>query len=305
MRCRKLALLIILIGVYLTVATNNPPEWFKALGYNQVLDIYGRVCAGSAPITWIYNPGLYPEITNKNGDIEALIPDGKHNYQERVLAVLAKSPQAIIECSAIDAWHSTTAGQKTLQHMQRRTYRVVVFDGGHHLPTLGMGPDILLVPVLGDTAVHSYMRDGMKVQVLQHLLEELGSPAVAVTIPRWSVVKSSGNLEIITRRVINGSGYKSPDKTAFHQTCAAAGMSCYNGCVMAYVDEKPLNTPHDYAARLKKISSNIDRVYLAFNYNHIDQMQAESWSKQLSAQLDIPVTVVNQPLKVTDVFLGR
>lgn len=173
------------------------------------------------------------------------------------------------------------------------------------MPTLGLEPDVLLIPVLKDTAVHSYMRDGMSVQVLQQLLEKIDSPSVAVTVSRWLVVKRPGNLETITERIIKESGYRPDIDDSGFKACASSGMSWYNGYVMAYVSVRNLENPRDYAARIKELNQDIREVFIAFNYNEIDPDEAVKWAGQIGTQLGTDVTVVNRPVKVSDLLLGR
>lgn len=303
-RFGKVALLLALIVIYACVATNNPPSWFKALGYNQVLDVYGQLTARHAPLHWITNPGLRP-LANNTGSSCALIPNEEKDHQHRIESILADNPLALIECSAVDAWHTTTKGQQALTSIREQAYRVVVFDGGHHLPTLGLEPDVLLIPALKDTAVHAYMRDGMSVQVLQQILQKINSPSVAVTVSRWTVVKRPGSLETLTDRIIAETGTRKDNCNHDFSPCASSGMSWYNGYIMAYISGIQLEKPADYAARLRALNQNINEVFLAFNYNELDQDEATNWASQLANHLGKPVTVVNRPVKVSNVLLGR
>lgn len=305
MRYRRIAILLTIIILYIMIAANNPPQWFKAFGYNQVLDAYGWVAANHAPLNWIRNPGLRPEVADQANSAYALIPHDNTNHQHRIESALKDNPSALIECSAIDSWHTTTAGQQALSKIRDHTYRVVVFDGGHHLPTLGLEPDILLIPVLKNAAVHSYMRDGMSVQVLQQLLEKTDSPSVAVTVSRWLVVKRPGNLETITERIVKESGYRSGSEDHGFRPCASSGMSWYNGYIMAYVSGSSLEDPGDYANRIRELNQDIKEVFIAFNYNEVDPNETMEWADQLGMHLGTAVTVVNRPVKVSDLLLGR
>ena len=301
----KTVILLSLIVLYIIVAVNNPPPWFKAIGYNQVLDVYGKVAAEYAPLNWLSNPGLRTQVADKAESAYALIPDNQQNHQKRIQSALETAPLALIECSAVDTWHTTEAGQLSLAEIRNQTYRVVVFDGGHHLPTLGLEPDVLLIPVFKDTAVHSYMRDGMSVQVLQQLLAKIDSPSVAVTVSRWLVVKRPVNLETIAERIIKEAGYKKALEDSSFEPCASSGMSWYNGYVMAYVSGRKLECPADYAARIRELNQSIKEVFIAFNYNEIDQDTAMKWAEQVGTRLGVTVTVVNRPVKISDLLLGR
>ncbi len=305
MRYLKIALLLVLIIIYVIVATHNPPAWFRILGYNQMLDAYGKITAQYAPLNWVFDPGLRSGWAGQTGSAYALLPTDDQDHQSRIDSAMQTDPLALIECSAVDAWHTTAAGQSYLDLIRDKTYRVVVFDGGHHLPTLGLQPDILLIPALYDTAVHSYMRDGMSVQTLQQLLEKIDSPSVAVTVPRWLVVKRPGNLETITERIIRESDYRSDGQDTAFNPRTSPGMSCYNGYILAYINRADLGNSADYAIRLRELDPEIKEVFLAFNYNDIDQDEATVWADQVGVQLGTAVTIVNRPVKVSDLLLGR
>ena len=51
---------------------------------------------------------------------------------------------------------------------------------------MGLEPDVLLIPVFKDTAVHSYMRDGFSTGFTTPT-GKIDSPSVAVTVSRWLV----------------------------------------------------------------------------------------------------------------------
>jgi hypothetical protein len=106
----KTVILLSLIVLYIIVAVNNPPPWFKAIGYNQVLDVYGKVAAEYAPLNWLSNPGLRTQVADKAESAYALIPDNQQNHQKRIQSALETAPLALIECSAVDTWHTTEAG---------------------------------------------------------------------------------------------------------------------------------------------------------------------------------------------------
>ena len=305
MRCLKIALLLVLVIVYVMVATHNPPAWFKALGYNQILDAYGKITAGYAPLNWVHDPGLRSFGTGQTSSAHALIPSEDQDHHSRIVSALQTDPLALIECSAVDAWHTTTQGRAALSLIRDKAYRVVVFDGGHHLPTLGLQPDILLIPALNDTAVHTYMRDGISLQTLQQLLEKIDSPSVAVAVPRWLVVKRPASLQTITERIIRQSDYRSDEWDTALDPCTSPGMSWYNGYILAYINRANLEDPGDYADQLRALDPEIKEVFMAFNYNDIDQDEATVWADQVGAQLGTAVTIVNRPVKVSDLLLGR
>ena len=280
---------------------NNPNEMLKAAGYNQLLDWYGSAAIQFAKPEFIHNPGLRILNTDSSTNVEAVIPDGKTDYASRLDKAMLTC-QAIVECSGMDAWHTTSAGQRYLNYMRNKIYRVVIFDGGHHLPTLGTRPDIIIVPVFKGYAVHSYMRDGMKVECLTALLKAIDSPSVVVTVPRLFLVKSPNSLTEITRRIITASFIKRQDEK--NNFCEANQHgSRYQDCLFAYISNKEANNYQEFLSGFQKLyTKDVQQIYLAFNYNEVDGLKARKFAQQLQTDLGIPVEIVNSPVKVADLI---
>lgn len=305
MSLKRIAILIIILGAYLHFAVSNPPDWFKVIGYNQILDSYGSLTARYAPVELICDPGLREINTPSTASVKAIIPGEHQEYDKIMAAELDRPPLALIECSALDSWHTTPAGQISLTNLRSTTYRVVVFDGGHHLATLGLEPDILLVPSLKGIATHGYMRDGLEVKQLQAIVEELRVPTVIAVVPRWALVKRPVCLELLTKRILAiAKKGPSPESESFTPS-AARGMSYYNGKVLAYVSRDQMADPVRYAALVKAVGPDLNKVYLAVDFNQTDPANAKKWARSLSVELGDPVTVVNLPVKTSDLMLGR
>lgn len=305
MSLKRIAILIIILGTYLHFAANNPPDWFKLIGYNQILDLYGSLTARYAPVELIYDPGLREIDALPTASVKAVIPGENQACGKIIAAELDRPPRALIECSALDSWHTTPAGQISLTQLRSTTYRVVVFDGGHHLATLGLEPDILLVPSLKGIAAHGYMRDGLEVKQLQAIVEELQIPTVIAVVPRWALVKRPVCLELLTQRILDKARKKNSFETGFFTPRAARGISYYHGTVLAYVSQKQMQDLVGYAALVKAAAPDLKEVYLAVDFNQTDPGQAQKWARSLSVELGDPVTIVNLPVKTSDLMLGR
>lgn len=305
MSLKRIAILIIILVTYLHFAASNPPDWFKLIGYNQILDLYGSLTARYAPVELIYDPGLRKIDSLPAASVKAIIPGENQAYGRIIAAELGRPPQALIECSALDSWHTTPAGQISLTNLRSTTYRVVVFDGGHHLATLGLEPDILLVPSLKGIATHGYMRDGLEVKQLRAIVEELRIPTVIAVVPRWALVKRPACLELLTQRVLTKARKETSSETGSFAPCAARGISYYNGTVLAYVNQKQMTDPVGYAALVKAAAPDLNEVYLAVDFNQTDPTNAQKWARTLSNKLGDPVTIVNLPVKTSDLILGR
>ncbi len=249
---KRISLLIIIIGVYTNVMVNHPSSGMKALGYQQVLDLYGGISAGVLEIRIVHQPGLRV-IKEAHGDkVAAVIPGRETDYPLLLDSFIKQGYRAVVECSALDAWHTTAAGQKYLEKMQKNSYRVVIFDGGHHLPTLGLAPDIIIIPLTHGYAAHSYMLDAIRAPVVAELAEEAGCMAVIATVPRWGLVKAEPSLTRITERIIADSP-PAAVRSVFKPK-AAHGVSLSNGICFAFVDREYLEDQTALTRMIDKIS---------------------------------------------------
>ena len=124
-----------------------------------------------------------PEPSSGQVKIAVIPPGTGGGYDGLAAGVLRHQARVMVQCSGMDTWHTTARGYESLIRLRERCLRVVVFDGGHHLPTLGLIPDIIIVPSTAGYAAHSYMPDAMEVKQLLQLLEETDCPAALVTVP--------------------------------------------------------------------------------------------------------------------------
>ncbi len=181
--------MVIFLAGYLYLAVETDWPWVKNTAYYQVLDIYGRAAAAQAELQTIANPGLrkvgsagrrgaHPDPVdagirimdwkellqgeNKAGagmTIAVITPEAKASDRKLARAVIGKPVDLLVECSRMDKWHTTAEGWRSLARMRAKCLRVVVFDGGHHISTLGTCPDIILVPAVNGYAAHSYIEN--------------------------------------------------------------------------------------------------------------------------------------------------
>ncbi|MDI3279875.1 MAG: hypothetical protein QJR13_00690 [Bacillota bacterium] len=109
----------------------------------------------------------------------------------------------VVDASHADGARAGAAGHRSLELLrQAGVARAVLFDGGHHLHTLPLRPDLLLVPVLRGPegrlyVAHAYLKDALPLSELQALLERLFPPAerpVVLVLPRLIYVKDRRTL---------------------------------------------------------------------------------------------------------------
>ncbi|MEN6350017.1 MAG: hypothetical protein ABFD08_11550 [Syntrophomonas sp.] len=305
MRRKNLYFLLILCAFYTSLMVNYPAEWLKSLGYKQVLPIYAQLISSHSTYKVLYDPGLRNIGLSKDKvRVEALLPGDYTDYGARIDKLLDKNIDAIVECSAVDSWHTSKAGQVYLDKMRSQAYRVVVFDGGHHLPALGLAPDIIIVPQIGGYAVHSYMLDGIKTSKLKTLAEVAHSPSLIVEVPRWALVKDAKSLQILTGNIISAARYNEALPQNF-QPQAQQKMSKFHGLVFAWINEDYRCNISLFEDRINRMGSgNIKKIYLAFDYACYNQQAANNFAATVAKRYNVPVEPVNQAVKVSSVFWG-
>lgn len=321
---RALFIITLLAGyAYLVVYAQVPI--LKNSVYHYLLDKYGRLVSSRAEIKVHYNPGLragvlpaeilpdrnslhimgWEDLLREPANpvvnelrIAVVTPEARAGNRELVTGTLRHQAQVLVQCSRMDAWHTSAQGQSSLESLRGHCLRVVVFDGGHHLPTVGMCPDIIIVPETGGYAAHSYMVDGMEIERLKRLLIETGSPSVLVSIPRWALVKSNSSLGTVAGRTVRqliASGRWR--KGTGPPTVVGLHTSKLNGVVFCYTGSQSWPQVRERIVALGL--GGIRKVCLAFDYRIISPQQAALYSRALQESIGKPVETVNQPVNVS------
>lgn len=284
---------------------NYPSPWLKAIGYNQGLELYARLVSSRSSFTFVHNPGLRTLDVSGPLKIAAVTPDEGYDFASLLDKHLAVGSTCIVECSQLDTWHSSSAGKEYLQKMRSGTYRAVIFDGGHHLPTLGLAPDIIIIPALRGYAVHSFVPDGMKVTQIKKLVRECGIPSVIVAVPRMALVKNELSMKTITARVLNSCSIRNLNLKDDFQPVARARMSRYNGIIFAYVDKNYARNQQLFVRRIEELGTDaVKQIYLAFDFRYISEQQADLYCSALEQVIKHPVERVNHPVKVASIIWG-
>lgn len=302
--CKKIYLFIILVGAYAFIMVNYPTDMMKAVGYNQMLDLYASVVSQYCPVSLVYNPGLRQlPMKAEKIQVQAVIPAEHNDYLQSARNALILGG-AIVECSGMDAWHTTAAGRDYLIKLRKNTYRVVVMDGGHHLPTLGLSPDIILIPAAAGYAVHAVALDGIKVEQIIKIARDIKSDAVIAVIPRWALVKNQKSLSILTRRILAECYYREKQETL--KPLCRPGISMRKGVITAYVNHKYVNNMDLLYETSREIGLDKAKVvYLAFDYSRLNRDEAQTYAENLQQLCRKPVIPVNEPVKVGNVFFTK
>lgn len=296
-------LIVIIMGFYGFMLMHDPSEGIKMAGYNGLLKFYGDYQLQQDDTRILYNPGLRPlNIDLKQAVIKASLPNQTSSYYRQMENFLQSNGQVLVECSGLDSWHSSAEGIDCLPRLRAKAYRTVIFDGGHHLPTLGLWPDIIIVPEYKGYAVHGYMQDGIKVAKLVELLKASNSPSILVTVSRWRLVKTEASLTGITRQVLARLNIRTADAEPFKPQCRPR-VSKYHDCIFVYINKDYAPSPAPVIKACRELGTEgVKKVYMAFDYGCINPDQAEKYSRNLQKKLGIKVQIVNEPLKTTDLM---
>lgn len=302
---KRILLTMIIAGVYVQIMVNNPAESMKSLGYTKMLGFYAARINYSGNIKLVQDPGLRKlSIAKEEISIYAVLPGDKNDFGQIADHLLEKEGFAVIQCSGMDCWHTSQEGRNYLPPIYTKGYRVVVFDGGHHLPTLGLKPDIILIPQISGYLAHSYMKDGMRVEKLLKIAREAGSTAVIAVIPRWALIKQEDALKNITREILARSGYRQ-ESAGDGTIIADQRMSKFNNKIFIYVNDQYYKDPRLLIKRIIKLGvEDVEKIYLAFDYKNINKRQSWEFAESLNKGLSREIEIVNEPVNVFNVFGG-
>lgn len=298
---KRLLLTIILCSFLVSFLPNDFLLYSERV--NRLVDFYGKIVATKTPISILYNPGVRVLPVKGELNISVVLPEAK-DFPCLLDTFLAGEGQVLLQCSSLDSWHCTELGNNYLQKIRKKAYRIVIFDGGHHLPTLGLEPDIIILPIWNDYAVHGYMLDGIKVEKILSIIQELNAPIVVASVPRWGLVKQDMNLSSITTRVLEKAKVSSR-KDNFFSPISQAKMSKYQGTVLAYIDKSYSKDLNAFYTNMDKLGlAGVATIYLAFDYNWIDVKKAEQYAENVRKNTNINVEIVNEPVKVSNSLWG-
>ncbi len=293
-------LLLLLLGSM--AMPEVPGRWVQA-GEQGFLLRWGEIFGADPQAAVVYNPGLRDlGVPLHDLQVYSVPPNTGRSFQKDLERFFRSGARVLVECSALDTWHTSTEGSKALPKIRKSAYRVVVFDGGHHLPTLGLEPDIIIVPVYKGYAAHGYMKDGIKVETLIKLLEKSQSPTVLVTVSRWRLVKEEACMETVCKKVLEQLSIRSQSGPAPVFACRPR-MSRRGNQVYIYMEK-------EYAVNRQLLLQNCrelevkgtDEVYAAFDYAYTKPGEAQKICRWLQETLGVPVKCVNDPVKVTDLI---
>ncbi len=295
--------LVISLVCLMTWLANHTEIVVHTAAYQSLVQIYGRSQLFSRDSKILYSPGMRRLPLADNVQIYTNLPAMEKSYSQQMKDFMGSDAQLIVECSGLDSWHTSREGSALLPALRSRAYRTVIFDGGHHLPTLGLAPDIIIVPVFKGYAVHGYMRDGMRVDKILEILSAHHIPTTMATVSRWHLVKTEASLQDVSREVLDQLDFSAEEPDAFTAHCRPR-ISKYGGVIFVYANEEYIKQPAMVIKYCRQLDlDDVHTIYMAFDYNAIKPVQAETYAQKLARELGVEAEIVNEPVKMSSLLL--
>jgi len=134
-------------------------------------------------------------IANTPGDFFGLdLNQRSELLLQTTLAAIKLNARIIIDCSSADLARMSSQGLASLSMVRKhKIIRVVIFDGGHHLPALALNPDLIIAPVAvkptgEEMIIHGYVKDALPLKEVMGIANQLGLSTGIATVPRWGTV---------------------------------------------------------------------------------------------------------------------
>jgi len=150
-----------------------------------------------------------------------IIVNTPYDYQGKTMAqqlkLLAESTAAaeklgaklVIDSSTPDQLRATKQGYAgVLALKEAGIMRMVIFDGGHHLPTLALNPELAVMPVTkaqdGQTYInHPYLRDAISQAAVTEIVRDIKTDTILFEIPRLrAIVKPKSAMGEVARQAL-------------------------------------------------------------------------------------------------------
>ena len=149
--------------------------------------------------------------------VEPLDFVGKSRAEQRELvetidaAAEAGKIDAIIEATASDTLRAGEWGERAVMRLRAAdVIRCVIFDGAHHIGTLALAPDILIIPVTnhaGETyAAHWFTRDAVPLELLEEVLRDNNIESTIAQFPRAGIpIKNRAGMAWLAAQAIRSA----------------------------------------------------------------------------------------------------
>ncbi|MHB8841533.1 MAG: hypothetical protein ACYC56_07070 [Candidatus Aquicultor sp.] len=243
---------------------------------------------------------------------------------------------AIVEATASDIARANPWGFTEVKRLRDAgVLRCVILDGGHHIGSLPLMPDIILTPVLryddGLCASHWFTRDSAPIEKLRATLNNEGMDIIIAQFPRNGIpVKNPiamGMLagQAITKLTKTPTIDKGPpDRKQIAKPTQRSGNTARNhikkGSLFVSFDsgisptkEHILKVIKDIIKEKTRASEKTERVYVGITYGtshfpHISDkvsFTTGELERYLNKRLPYKITVMSEPASTWDVYLHR
>lgn len=284
--------------------------------------------------------------------VEPLDFVGKSQAAQRKLvetidaAAAAGKIDAIVEATASDTLRAGEWGKRAVIKLRAAgVIRCVIFDGAHHIGTLALAPDILIIPVTnhaGEThAAHWFTRDAVPLKLLEEVLRDNNIESTIAQFPRAGIpIKNRDGMAWLAAQAIRNAAAAKTETIgaqstggARHASAASAQHSdghygygnqgenaCFVSITIDYVSgETQLVKPRILKALKGKIRPGgrndraVEHVYFGLttgNSRFPYGSQAAGFDRRelegyLNKHLPYKITVLSEPLSVWDIYLQR
>jgi len=240
----------------------------------------------------------------------------------------------IVEATASDTARANAWGLSGVKQLNEAgVIRCVIFDGGHHINTLPLQPDILLLPVIKhkgeDYISHWYTRDSVPMQKLRKTLNGSGMDAVIAKFPRNGIpVKNPSGMALIAKQAIlkiteeaesiSGDKKVLPPGRATQPGSVGSRSGSLNKHLFVWVKASPGETKADILRKIgreidkQKVGSReVERIYAGITFGmsrfpHVSkkvEFDGEELEEFLDKRIPQEVTVLTEPFSTWDIYL--
>lgn len=246
---------------------------------------------------------------------------GKTTVQQ--LKLLEQSTQAaqkmgaklVIDASIPDALRVTKQGFTTLQSLKKAgIMRMVVFDGGHHLLTIALDPELVVMPVTeaqdGRCYVnHAYTRDAMPETMVAEIAKELKVNTVLFEVPRLtSAVKTKHAMAELARQALLAVGAQkdvvavlsSAMVTVYDLASVETGPRVVRAADGTILMSIQLNGETDPLAVVKQVNTNLAMFKGKIAHVYISVLYGDSTFRALTKKMMNPVALNTALQRFTD-----
>ncbi|HEY3373684.1 MAG TPA: hypothetical protein VGK02_01285 [Candidatus Aquicultor sp.] len=268
-----------------------------------------------------------------------------HKLQRKIIEsvdnlALKEKVNAIVESTTSDLARSNAWGRRQVRELHAAgVIRLVIFDGGHHVGTLPLQPDVILAPVIkyGNTEYisHWYTRDSVPLLKLESAIRKEHIGCVIAELPRSGIpVKNPAGMELLTMQALlkiarmakssssmSSSAAQTNALPPKHRGIATPRIRPVNRdalFISLEVGETPrkenvLRSAKQEIALKTRRRNDIKRIYIGItcgksNFPHVGKstgFTGEDIERYLNDHLPYKIVVLSEPFSTWDIYASR